>query len=991
MNMEALETRQQNRYLPGLPQVARALLFAGAKPPAVLIAPEERVPLYGDLGAFGSSVYVNPGLAAHGEKAHFVFSYSEALASFPEHPEDWRLVFKVGGRYLRDDLLERLMRMGYLRSGDEALETADYRVLGEVIELGELRLEFFGDELEAIKLAGVSQERYLLSAKVGKAEAFGSRKILHFPGPVFLDTPSLAPAELWPLLAGRAITTFGLGGPELPVEHLPYQALPPFRARVGELVEQARWYMAQNYALVFFYRHNKSRLYLEKKLEGIPAASSMQVSVKPGRLTFVPGSFEGAFLDQASRVVYLTEPHLYAFGAAEALKRRVAGGDVSDPGALAPGDYLIHPEHGIGQFLGLEPREILGTKRDYLILRYAGEGRMYLPVEQLPLLKRHPGTTDDPPELSLLGKGAWKKAKEKAQKDAEELAQKLLVLHARREATAGRAFPPMPDWDALIESNFPFALTSDQEKALEDTLRDLEAPHPMERLISGDVGFGKTEVAIRAAHRVVGNGAQVALLVPTTLLAEQHIRTFQERLAGLPVRVAGLSRFTSDAETKEILKGLDSGMVDIVIGTHRLLSPDVRFRDLGLLIIDEEHRFGVGQKERIRELKEAVDTLFLSATPIPRTLYSALVGLRDLSSIQTPPPGRKSIQTVLSPYDPALVREAILTELERGGKVFYVHDRVATILARRKYLEALAPEARIGVVHGQMYEGDIEESMRAFSEGAFDLLLATTIIESGLDIPEANTIIIERADRLGLAALYQLRGRVGRREEEAFAYLFHPPRLTEGAERRLAAIADLSDLGSGHLLAEKDMEIRGVGNLLGPEQHGHIRAVSLEVYTDLLTEAIRKLKGEEIAVERHMTLDLAVSARLTPEYIPGSDARSRYYGRLAEARSLAQLSRIVREITDRYGPAPVEAQNFFALSKLRLLSESKGVVSITEDLTHIQLVFDHWPLDYDARGVRSLSFRVEPAQHPPGFRLEKRGLKPDDYPQAVSELLFLIG
>lgn len=979
-----------NHYLPGLPQVARARLFAQTEPPAILLVPEHRLDFYRNLEPFGVGVYVNPGLEAWGEAGWAVFDYREALQAFPQDPSAWRLVLEVGRRYLREDLLERLTRMGYLREFEEG--EAGFQVRGEIVEIGEVRLEFFGDELEAIKVAGENKRRFVLGAKPGKAEAWDSHKIRHFPGPVFLDMPSLAPGELWQHLEGRDLVTFGLGGPELPKLDLGFQALPPYRARIAQFVEEVRRWTEQDYGVVLFYKHAKGRAYLEGKLQGINLRKSGRFECEPGWITLVPGAFEGAYLDPEAKAVCLTEPHLYAFGSGQAgPSRRIVTGETGDPSALAPGDYLIHPEHGIGQFVGLEPREILGVKRDYLILQYAGEARLYLPVEQLPLLKRHPGTTDDPPRLSSLGKGEWKKAREKAQKDAEELAARMLVLHAKRQATPGRAWAPIPEWDSLIEKNFPYALTPDQEKSLEDTFRDLEAPRPMDRLISGDVGFGKTEVALRAAHRVVGHGAQVALLVPTTLLAEQHTQTFKSRFEGLPVRVEGLSRFTSEHDEQRILRDLEAGAVDIVIGTHRLLSGDLRFKDLGLLIIDEEHRFGVAQKERIREMAEAVDTLYLSATPIPRTLYSALVGLKDLSSIQTPPPGRKPIQTVLAPYDPSLVREAILSEMERGGKVFYVHDRVATIQARQRYLENIAPEARIGVVHGQMPEGDIEEVMLAFAEGAFDVLLATTIIESGLDIPEANTIVIERADRLGLAALYQLRGRVGRRDQEAYAYFFHPPRLTEGAERRLAAIADLSDLGSGHLLAEKDMEIRGVGNLLGPEQHGHIRAVSLEIYTELLAEAIGKLKGEKTEPEKHVTLDLAVSARLTPEYIPSAAARSRYYGRLAEAKRLAQVARIAGELRERYGEPPVEVENFLALTRLRLLAEAKGVVSITEDLTWLQLVFERWPIDYDAKALRALPYRIELTQYPPGFRIAKKGLGQEQYSQAVSDLLYLVG
>lgn len=987
----ATQTKEEllNRYLPGLPQVARARLFAETEPPAVLLVPEHRLELYRNLEPFGVGVYVNPGLEAWGEAGLVVFDYTEALEPFPADPSAWRLVLEVGRSYLREDLLDRLTRMGYLRESDE--EEAGFEVRGEIVEVGEIRLDFFGDELETIQVAGEHKKRWVLGAKPGKAEAWDSRKIRHFPGPVFLDTPSLASPELWRHLQGRDLVAFGLGGPELPKLDLGYQALPPYRARVSQFVEEVRGWTEHNYGVAFFYKHAKSRTYLEGKLQGLNVRRAGRLETRPGSITLIPGSFEGAYLDSESRTVYLTEPHLYAFGAGQAVAgRRIVGGEMGDPSGLAAGDYLIHPEHGIGQFVGLEPREILGVKRDYLILQYAGEARIYLPVEQLPLLKRHPGTTDDPPRLSSLGKGEWKKAREKAQKDAEELAARMLVLHAKRETTPGRAWGPLPEWDPLIEQNFPHALTPDQEKSLEDTFRDLEEGRPMDRLISGDVGFGKTEVALRAAHRVVGHGAQVAMLVPTTLLAEQHTQTFKSRFEGLPVRVEGLSRFTSERDERRILRGLESGSVDIVIGTHRLLSGDLKFKDLGFLIVDEEHRFGVAQKERIREMAEAVDTLYLSATPIPRTLYSALVGLRDLSSIQTPPPGRKPIQTVLAPYDPSLVREAILNEVERGGKVFYVHDRVATIQARQRYLENIAPEARIGIVHGQMPEGDIEEVMLAFSEGAFDVLLATTIIESGLDIPEANTIVIERADRLGLAALYQLRGRVGRRDQEAYAYFFHPPRLTEGAERRLAAIADLSDLGSGHLLAEKDMEIRGVGNLLGPEQHGHIRAVSLEVYTELLAEAVRKLKGEKIEPEKHVTLDLAVSARLTPEYIPSAEARSRYYGRLAEAKKLAQVSRIASELRERYGEPPAEVENFLSLTRLRLLAEAKGVVSITEDLTWLQLVFERWPLDYDVKALRALPYRIELTQYPPGFRIAKKGLTQEQYAQAISDLLYLV-
>ena len=971
----ALEKRYGHRL--ALPQVAFALLFAGERPPAVLLAPEERLCRYRDLSAFGARVYVNPGLEALEEKALFVLSYEEALSPFPEDPEAWRLVLEVGRSYPRQALLERLLRMGYAR--DE-----DYRVLGEVVELGGVRLEFFGDELERLLVAGEERRRHLLLPKPGKAEGFTSQKIRHFPGPVYLDTPALAPEALWPLLAGRPLLALG-GGVALPPLEPGLTPLPPYRGSLKALEKDlARWLEAGK-RVHLFVGHARTLDYLKRRLQAFSPLLLDRFPGPKGRLSLLAGSFEGGA--EWGEWVLLTEALVFATGGVRARLR--AGEGLSDPGALSPGDYLVHPEHGIGQYQGLETREGLGVKRDYLVLRYRGEGRLYLPVDQLPLLKRHPGTTDDPPELSSLGKGEWQRAKERARKDVEALAARLLVLHAKRRATPGRAFPPLPEWEARVAEGFPYPLTPDQERALEEVLRDLEAPHPMDRLVSGDVGFGKTEVALRAAARVVGHGAQVAFLVPTTLLAEQHGKTFQERFQGLPVRVAVLSRFTPPKEEMAILQGLVEGTVDLVIGTHRLLQEDVRFKDLGLLIVDEEHRFGVAQKERLRELKADVDTLYLSATPIPRTLYSALVGLKDLSSIRTPPPGRKPIRTFLAPFDPLLVREAILQELERGGKAFYVHDRVASIEARRRYLENLVPEARIGLVHGQMPEALVEETMLLFAEGAYDVLLATTIIEAGLDIPEAGTILIERADRLGLATLYQLRGRVGRRDQEAYAYLFHPPRLTEGAEKRLLAIADLSDLGSGHLLAEKDMEIRGVGNLLGPEQHGHIRALSLEVYTELLEEAIRKLKGEAREERPHVTVDLALSARLPAEYVPSLEARSRYYSRFAEANSLAEVSRLVRELKERYGPLPEEAENFVNLTRLRLVAGRKGAVSVTESLTHLEVVFGRFPLAYEAQSLKSLPYRLELTQYPPGFRLEKKGLRPRDYPEALMEALYL--
>ncbi len=980
----AVEGEMQGEYLPNLPQVARAYLYMKEAEPAVLLVPQERLELYRSLEAFGQGVWFDPGLSQLGVARRVVLSHEAALKPLPADPEAARIVFRTGQRYYRDELLAKLAKLGYERE-------RDYLVRGDALEIGELRLEFFGDELEQIFVSGRQVSSHVLTPLGGFYSGPTVAAIEHYPGAVYLDQPATVPEELWQNLRSRRLITFGRGGPELLTSKVAISPISPYRARLGKLAADVRAWLERNYRVVFFYKHQKTADYLcQNYLEGVECRRGSSVKNVAG-LQLIKAGFKGGFVDEEERLVMVTDSLAFSFAAAaETRSRRLLQPAPEDPGALTVGDYLVHPEHGIGRFEGIESREVLGALRDYLLLRYADEGRLYVPVEQLPLLRRHPGTSDEPPRLSSLGRKDWQKAREKARADAQKLAQKLIVEHAKRLATPGRSYPALPDWDEQIVAGFPHQLTDDQQRALADVMRDLETPHPMDRLISGDVGFGKTEIALRAAHRVAGHGYQVAYLTPTTLLAEQHYQTFKERYAELPVEVALLSRFTPQREVNRIIEGLRQGTVDVVIGTHRLLSENLTFRKLGLLIVDEEHRFGVAQKEKIKQMAAGIDVLSLSATPIPRTLYQALVGLKDVSSIQTPPPGRKPIQTIIAPFDPELVREAVLFEMERGGKTFYVHDRIASIETRARYLEALLPEARIAVVHGRMADAEIEEVMRHFAAGAFDLLVATTIVESGLDIPEANTIIIERADKLGLASLYQLRGRVGRRQSKAYAYLFHPKKLTEAAERRLAALADLTDLGSGHRLAEKDMEIRGVGNLLGPEQHGHVQAVSFEVYTELLAEAVRELKGEKVEKRRHVSIDLAVSARLTPDYVPEAAERSRLYGRLAETGNLARLSRLVKETREKYGPPPPEVQNFFDLTRLRVIAEQKGVLSITEDRDHIQLVVGKWPPDYDAAGLRQLGFNAEETRYPPGFRISKRGLKPSQYLEALARLLYLL-
>lgn len=995
----------------GLPTVARLAHFARHDGPSVLLTTDERAAHFRDTGIFGAPHSFNPDLSSYHERADKVIvTVAQALRPFPANPEAYALTLRRGHSYRREQLLAALHDCGYARDG-----APGFSVLGDTITLHLdaenphdcLRLEFFGDELERLvrqrsEDARAELDSYVVTPLSGcslDGAAWTSRLIAKLPGVVFLDAPELYAGELdegalawlWQHLSGREVISFGRDPLALALQPNDLVPLPYYRGKLSELRSELERWLQAGYSVSLLLKFARTGHYLEQKvLAGLACRWRHAVGHYPGEISLIlaPGA-DGGVRDDARRELLVSEALLYGGQGGRRL-RKLPGRQLSDAAQLAIGDYLIHPDHGIGRFVGLEPRTVLGVTRDYLMLQYAGEGKLYLPVELLPLLRRHPGTTDDPPRLSTLGTNEWARARERARISAQELALRLIRTYAERQLTQGLAMPEVPEWDELIARNCPFTLTPDQAKAVEAVYADMAKPTPMDRLISGDVGFGKTEVAVRAAHRAVGNGRQVAMLVPTTILANQHYATFRERFAGLPVRVEMLSRFSSEREAQATLEGLADGSVDIVIGTHRLLGEGVRFKALGLLIIDEEHRFGVAQKEKLKGLKANLDVLSLSATPIPRTLYMSLVGLRDVSQIMTPPAGRKPIQTVLQPYDPLAVREAVMFELERGGKCYYIHDRIGSIGMRAKTLAQLIPEARIGVAHGQMESAELEEIMLGFQEGAFDLLLSTTIVESGLDVAGANTLIIERADKLGLAQLYQLRGRVGRRETEAWAYLFYPGRITEQAQRRLYAIAELNDLGSGHLLAEKDMEIRGIGNLLGPEQHGHVSAVSLEVYTELLAEEIAKLKGETPAEARPAAaIDLAIDARLSPSYIQDDEARIAYYGRLSEASRLAEVGHIARELRERYGPMPDEVKAFIELVRLRLLATSKGVASIKEHMTDVQLSFHQSALDYDAKQLKALPFYVEATRYPPGFSIKKRGLGGLALLTAIAQVLYL--
>jgi transcription-repair coupling factor (superfamily II helicase) len=584
---------------------------------------------------------------------------------------------------------------------------------------------------------------------------------------------------------------------------------------------------------------------------------------------------------------------------------------------LGPGGYVVHRQHGVARYAGMTTRTVAGTTRDYLVLEFRGSDRLYLPVDQIEAVTPYSG--GESPTLSKMGGADWQRARSRARAAAGEAAQELVALYRRRLQVQGHAFAPDSPWQRELESSFPYAETADQLRAIAEVKADMELPRPMDRLVCGDVGFGKTEVAVRAVFKAVQDGKQAAVLVPTTLLASQHHQTFSDRYAGFPVRVELLSRFLSPAQAKKVVDGIADGTVDVVVGTHRLLAQDVRFKDLGLLVVDEEQRFGVTHKEAVKRIAEGVDVLTLTASPIPRTLEMGLTGIRDLSLVNTPPADRRPILTYVGEYDDAAVSEAIRRELLREGQVFFVHNRVSDIDAVASRLRALVPEARIAVAHGQMDEGSLEQVVLDFWARKFDVLVCTTIIESGIDMPSVNTLVVDRADMLGLGQLHQIRGRVGRSNQRAYAYLFHPADriLTEQAYERLRTVGEHTELGAGFKIAMRDLEIRGAGNLLGSTQSGHIAAVGYDLYVQMVAEAVAEARGEPRPAPPSVSLDVPGDANLPVDYVPLEDARLEAYRRLAAATTPGDVDDIAEEWADRYGPPPPAAAGLLALARLR--------------------------------------------------------------------------
>lgn len=620
-------------------------------------------------------------------------------------------------------------------------------------------------------------------------------------------------------------------------------------------------------------------------------------------------------------------------------KRRRAASKQVDPNKLQPGDFVVHKNHGVGRFLKLESLTINNETREYLVLQYA-DGLLRVAADQLSSLSRFRGAGDVAPELNKMSSKAWEKTKSKVRKAVKKVAFDLLQLYAQRAQQQGFAYPVDMPWQEELEDSFPYQPTIDQLKAVQDVKRDMESDRPMDRLVCGDVGFGKTEVAIRAIFKAVTAGKQVALLAPTTILTQQHYHTLKERFAPYPIQVGLLNRFRSAEERRDIQQRLSTGELDVVVGTHQLLGKGVNFKELGLLVVDEEQRFGVNQKEKIKTLKTQVDVLTLSATPIPRTLYMALSGVREMSLITTPPPSRRPIKTHLAPFDPEMIRTAIRQELDRGGQVFYVVPRVEGIEETAALLREMIPSARLAIAHGQMPEGELEATMLTFSNGDAEILLCTTIIESGLDIPRVNTILIEDAQKFGLSQLYQLRGRVGRAGIQAHAWLFYPrqSQLSEAARQRLRAIQEFTQLGSGYQLAVRDMEIRGVGNLLGAEQSGQMDAIGFDLYMEMLEDAIKEIRGQEIPQVDDTQIDLSLTAFIPADYIPDLDQKMTAYRTVASAQTKQELTQIAADWSDRYGPIPIAAQQLLRVMELKQVAKPLGFSRIKpENKQHVVL------------------------------------------------------
>ena len=719
------------------------------------------------------------------------------------------------------------------------------------------------------------------------------------------------------------------------IDNVNSRQIAPFNGHIELFASETQRLLSRGYSIVIAAgsdeRNERVREYLE-------------IADVHGDISYRSGTLSSGFVMEDEKKCFIAESDIFAGSPKKTRKsvKRRSSRESIEFSDLHKGDYVVHEAHGIGRFEGISPVTADGMTRDYLVIRYAGSDMLYIPTEQLDVIQKYIGNSGNAPALSKLSGGSWKRTRERARKAIMEIAEDLVRLYAKRQAGGGYAFGEDTVWQAEFEDSFPYTETDDQLRATEEIKADMEKPLPMDRLLCGDVGYGKTEVAARAVFKCISEGRQAAILAPTTLLVNQHYHTLRERFGSFPFEIAELSRFRSKAAQAKTVKGLKSGSVDLVIGTHRLLSSDISFKDLGLLVIDEEQRFGVRHKERIKELRSSIDVLTLSATPIPRTLNMSLTGIKDISLIEEPPGDRIPVNTFVTPYDEEILRNAVERELARGGQVFIVNNRITGINQVAETVGRLVPDAVIGIGHGRMNEESLENTMLDFIEGRINVLVATTIIENGIDIPNANTMIILNADRFGLAQLYQLRGRVGRSHRLAYAYLMYQPGkvLTDIARKRLAAIREFTEFGAGFKLAMRDLELRGAGNLLGEAQSGHIESIGYELYCKEIDRAVRMLKGEDVGEERsEITIDLPVRASIPAGYIEDESLRLQAYRRIAGIADSDDAMDVTDELSDRYGDPPEEALELISIAEIRAHAAYLGAAHISKNESRIQIRF----------------------------------------------------
>lgn len=724
------------------------------------------------------------------------------------------------------------------------------------------------------------------------------------------------------------------------------KTIPPFFGKIRILADEIKEWKRRDYKIVILVTSPSKADRLKQALFDCDVEATWvgeNYELKNGKVLIAQGNLSAGVEFIKSKLVIITEKELFNQPKKHPPKRmfQKEGQKINKLDDLKIGDYVVHSSHGIGRYLGVEKLKIGDIEKDYLVIKYLGEDKLYVPADQVGLLQKYVASEGKTPRVHKLGGTEWQKTKFKVQSSVKQLAEGLLELYAQRKSKPGFAFLPDDSFQQEFEDSFPYKETPDQLRSIKEVKEDMEKAIPMDRLVCGDVGYGKTEIAIRAAFKAVNSGKQVAILVPTTVLAQQHYNTFQERFVNYPVKIEVLSRFRSSKEQKQIIEHIKEGQIDIIIGTHKLLSKQIKFKDLGLLVVDEEQRFGVSHKEKIKKIKSEVDVLTLSATPIPRTLHMSLIGIRDLSIIETPPEDRYPIQTYVVEYSEDLIKDAIRRELGRGGQVYYVHNRVEGIEKVARGIESLVPEARIGIAHGQLPENALENIMMQFMEHELDILICTTIIETGLDVSNVNTLIVAEADKMGLSQLYQLRGRVGRTNRVAYAYLTYKKDkiLTTTAEKRLHAIREFTELGSGFKIAMRDLEIRGAGNLLGPEQHGHVAAVGFDMYCKLLDEAVKELKGEKDEEQIDVEIDLQISSYIPQDYIRDSASKLDFYQRISLLSSINDILDLEDELVDRFGDIPEETNNLLQIARIKIWAKKACLREIKQKNNFVHLTF----------------------------------------------------